>query len=141
MYKVKIITVGKTKEKWLSEGLEEYHKRLQAHMQIEWLLAKNLSGLISYAEKEKTYISLDPKGLLLSSEEFSKEIYKQFEKGGSRISFIIGDAEGIPPSILSSSRLVLSFSPLTFTHQLCRLILLEQLYRASEIARGSPYHK
>jgi 23S rRNA (pseudouridine1915-N3)-methyltransferase len=141
MHKITIYTVGKTKETWLNSAVEEYTKRLKNTMQIHWVLCKNSEQLNSLLSKEKRYICLDPLGKLLSSEEFTKEIFKQLEIGGSRLNIVIGAAEGIDPLIKTSSALLLSLSPLTFTHQLCRLVLLEQLYRASEIDKGTPYHK
>lgn len=141
MYKVTIYTVGKLKEAWLDSALEEYTKRLKNTMQIQWVLCKNTEQLDSLVSKEKRYLCLDPAGKLFTSEKFAKEIFKQLEVGGSKLVLVIGAAEGLSSSIKASASSVLSLSPLTFTHQLCRLVLLEQLYRASEIHKGTPYHK
>ncbi|NNM43956.1 MAG: 23S rRNA (pseudouridine(1915)-N(3))-methyltransferase RlmH [Chlamydiae bacterium] len=141
MYKSKIFTVGKTKETWLHDALSEYTKRLQPTIEITWVLAKNNEQLESFLDNENSFISLDPEGMLLTSEKFSTLIHKKLEMGGSRINFVIGAAEGLTPKIKARSTDLLSLSPLTFTHQLTRLILLEQLYRGFEIQKGSPYHK
>jgi 23S rRNA (pseudouridine1915-N3)-methyltransferase len=141
MFKVKIITIGKTKETWLSEGILEYEKRLKPFMSLEWKIAKNDEGLLSFLDLEKRFIAFDLGGLPFSSSDFSTKLHQELEKGGSRLSFVIGGAEGLPPAIKKRAHKLWSLSPLTFTHQLARLILLEQLYRAVEIERGSAYHK
>lgn len=137
MRKVKIFTVGKIKEPWLSAALEEYAKRLKPYLAIEWHLAKDSQGLSSLLEKESSYICLDINGAAYSSEAFSD----WFQKAGSRLSFVIGGAEGLSPRIKERAAQLLSLSPLTFTHQMVRLLLVEQLYRALEIEKGSGYHK
>jgi 23S rRNA (pseudouridine1915-N3)-methyltransferase len=141
MFAIKIFTVGKTKEHWLEEALEEYTQRLKPNLKLEWVFAKDDEGLARLLEKEKKFIALDPQGKLLSSEEFSKKIIQILEQEDSRLSLVIGGADGIPEAIKKKALTLLSLSPLTFTHQLTRLILLEQLYRAFEIDRGSPYHR
>ena len=141
MYKIKILTIGKTKEPWLSLALEEYTKRLKPSLSIEWCLAKQDEQLALLCEKEAHYICLDPQGKAFSSEAFSAFLQQKLLEGGSRLSFVIGGAKGLPERIKLRAAALLSLSPLTFTHQLTRLILLEQLYRSLEIARGSSYHK
>lgn len=137
MLKVSIHTIGRLKETWLSEALQEYEKRLKGKMRIEWFLWKDDAELSKQVELESSWIALDVKGELLSSEELSKKLFDT----GSRFTFVIGGAPGLPPALLSQAKWRLSLSPLTFTHQMTRLILVEQLYRAHEIQRNSPYHK
>jgi 23S rRNA (pseudouridine1915-N3)-methyltransferase len=134
MFKVKIFTVGKCKEPWLQAALNEYEKRLQNA--IEWRLAKDTPQLIQWTQEE-SFIALTPDGQLLDSPAFSRKL----AAFGARANFCIGDAEGLPLEILNRAQLRWSLSPLTFTHQMTRLILLEQIYRAKEIERGSQYHK
>jgi 23S rRNA (pseudouridine1915-N3)-methyltransferase len=141
MFKIKIFTVGKTKESWLQQATEEYHKRIKNTIQVEWVLCKNDEQLVSTLEKESSWISLDPKGSLLSSEEFSTFLFSELEEEGSRLNLVIGGAEGLAPSIRKKSKSLISLSKMTFTHQITRLILLEQIYRALEIRKGSGYHK
>ncbi|MBU6384209.1 MAG: 23S rRNA (pseudouridine(1915)-N(3))-methyltransferase RlmH [Verrucomicrobia bacterium] len=136
MVKVKVFSIGKSREEWLNLALFEYEKRLQGKMAIEWLFVKDDEALISATRKE-TVIALDPHGELLSSEAFCQKIGGL----GAHLSFVIGGANGLPASILKQARAIWSLSPLTFTHQMTRLILLEQLYRATEIERGSSYHR
>lgn len=136
MFKVKVLTIGRCKEKWLSEALFEYEKRLRGKLSIEWVLAKDNAQLTEWAIQE-SYIALDPKGELLTSEAWSEKMMKL----GLRLVFVIGGAEGLTPELLKKAQFKWSLSPLTFTHQITRLILTEQLYRATEIERGSQYHK
>ena len=140
MLKVKILSVGKTKESWLSEALEEYLKRLKPLMEIEFSLARHDAHLEELAAKEPALICLDSTGKLMDSEEFSAFFYNKIQEGGSRLAFIIGGPEGLPPTLKKRGSLI-SLSPLTFTHQMVRLILVEQIYRSTEIAKGSNYHK
>lgn len=140
MIKLKIFSIGKTKESWLEDAIQEYAKRLSPLMAIEWIWAKDNSHLIDLASKEPKVICLDPKGKLLSSEQFAAFLEQSWERGGSRLAFVIGGADGLPPQLRENYTL-LSLSPLTFTHQITRLILIEQIYRATEISKGSNYHK
>lgn len=140
MIKLKILSVGKTKEKWLDEAFSEYVKRLKPVVQIECCWAKDTAQLIDWAKKESAFLCLDPAGRLFTSEELSAFLAQSWEKEGSRLTLIIGGAEGLP-SELKQGRTLLSLSPLTFTHQLTRLVLIEQIYRATEIQKGSHYHK
>lgn len=141
MYNFKIITVGKIKEKWLDSGIKDYEKRLSNIASFQWLLTKNDLALSKLCEKEKHFICLDIAGLRLSSEKFSSTLLKTLENQGASLSIVIGGPEGLSPVIKSKAASSISLSDLTFTHQLVRLILLEQIYRAFEIDKGSPYHK
>lgn len=138
MLKVKIISIGKTKEPWLEEALDDYLKRLSPFMQIETVWAKNEQQMMNLALSNA--IGLDPNGKMFDSLEFAGFLQQQFEKQGSRITFVIGGADGLPLQIKQNAPLI-SLSKLTFTHQITRLVLIEQLYRAMEITKGSPYHK
>jgi len=136
MFKVKIYTIGRLKDAWLAEALHEYEKRLQGRAEIEWILCKSDPELFEKISKEPHWIALDPKGELLDSPSLSLKLLQK-----SRLTFLIGGSDGIPQPLLAKSAWRWSLSPLTFTHQMTRLILLEQLYRAFEIDSGSSYHK
>lgn len=138
MFKVKVLTVGRCKEEWLKSALEEYERRLQGTLSLHWHLAENDRELEALLLKEPTFIALDVQGELLSSEEVAKRLYGPW---GARITFAIGGAEGISSAALARAVFRWSLSPLTFTHQIVRLLLAEQLYRATEIHKGSRYHK
>ena len=141
MYRIKIFSIGKTKEPWLNDAISEYEKRLKAIMPIEWIFAKNNDQLRLLLEKESHFIALVPSAKESTSEQFAEILYNLLERFGSRLHFVIGGAEGIPPDIEQKAFTTLSLSKLTFTHQIARLILVEQIYRATEIKKGSEYHK
>ncbi len=140
MYRLRILSVNKTKEIWLEDALAEYVKRLQHQLSIEFVFCKTDEQLLALAAKESRLICLDAAGETMDSELFSTFLMKEFEEGGARLAIAIGGAEGLPASMKTKHRLI-SLSPMTFTHQVVRLILVEQLYRAFEIAKGSRYHK
>jgi len=151
--KATIRIVGrKTSEKWIEEGCKMYETRLRPNnvdVVTEW--CKNNDALIKNvqndAERSTPIIMLDPFAKESSSEVFTDRFYKWVEKGGSRVVFVIGGAEGLPEELRSGKALgnqkpiLYSLSQLTFTHQFARLVLVEQIYRASEIRKGSGYHK
>ncbi len=141
MYRIKIFSIGKTKESWLIDAISEYEKRLKAIMPIEWIFAKNNEQLKAFLEKENSFIALSPFAKEVCSERFAKDLFLHLERFGSRLNFVIGGAEGIPLDLIEKAYVSLSLSKLTFTHQIARLILVEQIYRATEIHKGSEDHK
>ncbi|HHW31836.1 MAG TPA: 23S rRNA (pseudouridine(1915)-N(3))-methyltransferase RlmH [Clostridiaceae bacterium] len=157
---IKIIAVGKLKEKYLKEAVNEYLKRLSAYCKIEIveIPEEKISDNPSKAEEdnvrqkegqriinaisERNYvISLDIKGKQLSSEELAEKIQDLALYGNSSIAIIIGGSIGLSQEVLERSDFRLSFSKMTFPHQLMRIILLEQIYRAFKINAGETYHK
>jgi 23S rRNA (pseudouridine1915-N3)-methyltransferase len=140
MLKLKIVSIGKTKETWLNEAIDEYIKRLSPILQIEFVLLKNDDQLIDYLKNEPRILCLDAAGKSFTSEQFSSFIQQEFVQGKSRLTMVIGGAEGLPP-VLKNNHKTFSLSPMTMTHQIVRLFLVEQVYRAFEIAKGSKYHK
>ena len=141
VYRIKIISYGKSKEPWLQDALAEYEKRLTSTASISWILAKSEAELEENLNREESFIALDPKGKLFSSEQFSLFLIKTLEEKKSRLTFAIGGPDGFSAKSRAKASHFLSLSPLTFTHQITRLLLLEQIYRAFEITRGSSYHK
>jgi len=147
--KVAIRIVGKkSSERWIEEGIGIYTKRMKATIDLETTWHKDDSSLVAGVDgdlsKGYTIVCLDPKGSRHSSEAFSDNLYKWFEMGGSRVSFLVGGAEGLPASLRPNggkSKYSLSLSDMTLPHQLARLFLSEQIYRASEIRKGTAYHK
>ena len=140
MIHIKILSPGKIKEQWLQEAIQEYLKRLTplAHFELIW--PKDEKHFTKFVQEEKDLICLDPRGKMYSSEAFTDYFFKEVEKGGSSIAFAIGGAEGFPEG-LTAGRPLLSLSPMTFTHQHVRLLLIEQIFRAFEIRKGTGYHK
>lgn len=137
MIKIKVICVGKSKEEWLRAAISEYVKRLSSTVSLEWTFAADDEKLKKMLEQEKNFIALSPDGLSLDSIAFSQKLMQQ----SSKIVFAIGGPEGLSPDLLRRAAAVWSLSPLTFTHQITRLILIEQIYRALAIQKKSPYHK
>jgi 23S rRNA (pseudouridine1915-N3)-methyltransferase len=140
MIRIKLLSVGKTHEPWLQEGMQMYVERLSPWAQFEFVWLKDLAHLEKEVEKEKHVVILDATGHMCDSIAFSEWVFKEIEKGGSRLSFVIGPADGLPEAMKKRYPAV-SLSRLTFTHQLARLLLMEQLFRAFEIKKGSAYHK
>lgn len=157
--KIRIVTVGKIKEKYLSAGIAEYVKRLTpfCRMEIVELDEERMPNDPSPAEKQQvldregerilkavrqgSYLFvLDVAGKLISSEELSAQIDNLALSGQSDITFVIGGPFGLSPAVLSAAAERISFSRMTFTHQMIRLLLVEQIYRAFKISRGEPYH-
>lgn len=137
MIKIRIVSVGKNKESWLEEALKEYGRRLERFAKLEWVWVEDDCALVKQISGET--IALDPNGPQMSSEDFSNYLFKAVERGGSRLTFVIGGPEGLPPPLKKLP--LLGLSKMTFTHQIARLILAEQIFRAFEIERGTPYHK
>ncbi|AOH57350.1 23S rRNA (pseudouridine(1915)-N(3))-methyltransferase RlmH [Peribacillus muralis] len=158
--KITIMTVGKLKEKYLKQGIAEYAKRLGAYATIELVevpdekAPENLSAadmeIVKQKEGERilakispdTYvITLEINGKQLTSEQLAAHIDQLATYGKSKLVFIIGGSLGLSTEVTSRSDYALSFSKMTFPHQLMKLILLEQIYRAFRINRNEPYHK
>ncbi|MBR5948291.1 MAG: 23S rRNA (pseudouridine(1915)-N(3))-methyltransferase RlmH [Clostridia bacterium] len=158
--KLRIICVGKLKEKFYTDAVNDFKKRLSrfAEVEIVELADEKAPEKLSDAELEQvklaegrrilakiadgeTVVALDIKGIQLSSPELAERINAYMLEGKSRIAFIIGGSNGLSPEVLSRADLKLSFSKLTFSHQVFRIMLVEQLYRAFKIINNEPYHK
>lgn len=158
--KIKIVTVGKLKEKYLKDGIAEYSKRISRFAAVEMIeLADektpdrasdsenekilNLEGnrILSKIGDREFVVVLAIEGKTLSSEEFSKQLEQASINGYSTLTFVIGGSLGLSPQVKKRANLSLSFGRLTLPHQLMRLVLVEQIYRAFTIQQGSPYHK
>lgn len=140
MIRIKIISPGKIKESWLNEAIQEYIKRLTPIADFDLIFPKDEKTFAKLLSEEKNCIYLDPAGKTFTSEAFSTYFLKAVELGGSSITFAIGGAEGFPKGS-GQGQPKLSLSPMTFTHQMTRLLLIEQIFRAFEIEKGTNYHK
>jgi 23S rRNA (pseudouridine1915-N3)-methyltransferase len=153
---VNLICVGKIKEKYIKNGIDEFLKRMNLYAKVKVIelkedgndsnrnqsLEKESGEIIKAMEKNKGYnILLDIGGKNLSSEDMSKEIERLTVTGTSTINFIIGGSYGVSEEVRKLSQMRLSFSKMTFPHQLMRLILMEQIYRWFSIFNNSKYHK
>ena len=137
---IKIIAVGKIKEKFYREALSEYGKRLSSYCKWEIIEVADEKTKEEASETEVLQV-LEKEGKELDSIAFAKFLEKQALHGESEFCFVIGGSLGLAPSVLSRANYSLSFSAMTFPHQLMRVILLEQIYRAFRINAGEPYHK
>ncbi|HJJ48382.1 MAG TPA: 23S rRNA (pseudouridine(1915)-N(3))-methyltransferase RlmH [Methanocorpusculum sp.] len=157
---IQILCVGKIKDAWIAEGIAEFDKRLRPYAKVfvtelsDVRIPDRASAAEEAAVKEKEgaeilaarkpgflFAVLDPRGTLISSEEFAGFIGDAQIAGRGGITFVIGGPLGLSPEVLSAAEKRLSFSKMTFTHTMCRLILFEQIYRGCRILSGEPYHK
>ena len=157
---ITVIAVGKIKEKYLQDGIAEYEKRLGPLVKLKILEiaeekrnahtslsqetpVKNSEGnrIIAAIPPESYPIALDVQGVRWSSEDLARATRKWEISGRNQLTFIIGGDLGLSDEVLERCPLRLSLSKMTFTHQMARMILLEQIYRAEKINRGEPYHK
>lgn len=160
MIKIDIICVGSLKERFLKEGCEEYLKRLKSYAKVnvvelnEYKCSQNPSEneilqviqkegerIIAKIPKNSYVIPMCIEGQMLSSEEFSKKIENIAVDGNCQITFIIGGSFGLSKDVKNLGNFKMSFGKLTLPHQLMRVVLLEQIYRAFSIANNSKYHK
>ena len=158
--RITLVTVGKIKEKYLKDAIAEYTKRLSKYCKLEILEVpdektmehsseaydqqvrdKEAERILKCIKEDMYVITLEIEGRMLSSEEFAGQIDRLGVQGKSHIAFVIGGSIGLGEAILARSDYALSFSKMTFPHQLMRVILLEQIYRSYRIINGEPYHK
>ncbi|KGK89217.1 MULTISPECIES: 23S rRNA (pseudouridine(1915)-N(3))-methyltransferase RlmH [unclassified Clostridium] len=157
---ITIITVGKLKEKYLKEAINEYSKRLSKYCSLEIvevadektpenasakeeenIKLKEGQSILKHIKDNMYVVALDLKGKMISSDELAGFIEDRALSGSSHITFIIGGSLGIAQEVLNRCHYKLCFSKMTFPHQLFRVMLLEQIYRAFRIIKGEPYHK
>lgn len=153
-----IIGPGRVREKWLSEGIAEYIKRLSRYASVQMIEVPDLPDTfpvdrvlaeegemilkaLSRSRAQAIVVALDLSGKQTDSVQFSVRLTDWLDRGGSEVVFLIGGSNGLHPTVLAKASERLSLSPMTFTHQMTRLILLEQCYRAFRIRSGEPYHK
>lgn len=158
--KITVITVGKIKEKFTRDAIAEYAKRLSKYCKLEiievadektqenaseivcnQIRQKEGERILKYIREDAFVVTLEIKGKLLTSEELAEKIEKLGVQGTSHIIFVIGGSIGLSQEVMKKSNFALSFSKMTFPHQLMRVILLEQVYRSYRIISGEPYHK
>lgn len=159
MLNINIICIGKIKEKYLQDAINEYSKRLSKYCKLnitelpdekipdkvnnslsEQIKEKECNKILEHIKKDSYVIALNVAEKQLSSKDFSKKI-EDISMINSNITFIIGGSLGLTKKLLDSCNFKLSFSKMTFPHQLFRVFLLEQIYRAFKISNGENYHK
>ncbi len=151
--KINIVCVGKIKETFFTDAIKEYSKRISRFAELKIIEVDEESKQSNLEQKSKlegekllakcagVIVALDGGGKMLSSVEISNFIQTKKNQGNSTISFVIGGSNGLSQEVLSKADLVLSFGKITFPHQLFRVVLIEQIYRALTIIEGLPYHK
>ncbi|MBA4698806.1 MAG: 23S rRNA (pseudouridine(1915)-N(3))-methyltransferase RlmH [Ruminococcus sp.] len=158
--KITLLTVGKIKETYLKSAIEEYRKRLSKYCKLEIIEVadektpdqasetvensireKEGERLLKHIRDDAFVITLEIQGSQLTSEELAGKVKKLAVSGTSHIIFVIGGSIGLGREVMKRSDYALSFSRMTFPHQLMRVILLEQIYRSYRIIQGEPYHK
>lgn len=155
MMKIKIVSVGSIKEKFLKDAISEYLKRLTRFAKIEIIevdetkiqnkseeQVKKEEGesLLKRIGQDEFVFLLDLKGELISSEVLAQKINDLINKGISPLTFVIGGTLGLSEEVRKRANIKLSISKMTFTHQMCRMIILEQIYRAFKIINNEEYH-
>jgi 23S rRNA (pseudouridine1915-N3)-methyltransferase len=157
---IRIVTVGKIKEKYLNDGIAEYAKRLSRYCKLTFCQVadektpdkasdalnrqiKDTEGerILKNIREQDYVIALAIDGKMLDSVELSRTIQKLGVDGKSSVAFVIGGSLGLSDAVLARADYKLSFSKMTFPHQLMQMILLEQIYRSYRIMNGEPYHK
>ena len=154
--KIQFWSVGKNDEAYIKAGVTEFTKRISKYYKVEWkiipppknaasmnepeLMDKEGEKIISLLKKEDYLVVLDRKGDHLTSEVFADFIKSKADEGIKSVVFVIGGAYGLHKNVIDKAKLKLSFSHLTFPHQLVRLILAEQVYRACTIIKNEKYH-
>lgn len=148
MLRVTLIVCGKLKEKYLKEATAEYEKRLSSYVSLKTVelddgpdMTAEAARILKSISDDMYVITLEIEGTEMGSVDLADRIQDLMTDGRSSICFIIGGSDGLDKSVTDISDMHLSFSRLTFPHQLMRIIFLEQLYRAFRIIRGEPYHK
>ncbi|MDD1680354.1 MAG: 23S rRNA (pseudouridine(1915)-N(3))-methyltransferase RlmH [Methanoregula sp.] len=157
---IRVIAVGRIKEKFLQEGIAEYEKRLRPYVKLQIVelaeekrpqpaspanesaaIEKEGERILGAIPEGSFIIALDVKGQGWSSEDLAASFGERELSGQNSLAFVIGGDLGLSPGVIARSNLRLSLSHMTFTHPMARFILLEQVYRAFRILRGEPYHK
>lgn len=145
--KITLVTIGKLKEKFLIDGVAEYLKRIKIFAKTEVreisecrTVEEEGEKLLAQVPKDSFLIVLDVAGSELTSEGLAEKISALNLRGISDITFLIGGAFGLSEDVRQAANFRLSLSQMTFTHQMARLIIVEQIYRAFKIIRGEPYH-
>ena len=157
---IRIIAIGKIKERYLQEGVAEYEKRLRPYTKFQVVelteekrplsaspavesvaMEKEGERILAAIPEGSLVIALEVKGQSWSSEQLASSFRKWELYGQNQLTFVIGGDLGLSPTVIARSDLKLSLSCMTFTHPMARLLVVEQVYRAFRILRGEPYHK
>ena len=155
--RLKFLFIGRTRQPYLAEGVSDYLKRIKLYLPVEEVIlketkikdnkdasrirAEDTARLLASLKPEDVFVLLDPKGRTMTSLEFADWLKKEMDRGVKTIVFGLGGPLGLDRIILDQAELSLSLSRMTLTHEMSRLILVEQIFRALRINAGHPYHK
>lgn len=158
--RIKVVMVGKIKERYLTDGMQEYLKRLSPYAKVEiqhvadeptpdgaspaqeaQVKAREAERILKLLDDGQYVVALDLGGRQLSSEELAQFLAERALRGQSNVAFVIGGSLGLAPEVLERADSKLSLGRMTFLHQMVPLLILEQVYRGFKIKRGEPYHK
>ncbi len=135
-----LLTVGATQEAYLKEGISNYAKRLGRYTDFELVSVDRAEKLLTALKPGDYLVLLDEHGTLLPSTGFAQQMQKWMNTGPKRLVFAVGDAFGFPVDFAQRASFKLALGPMTLTHDMVRLVFVEQLYRAHTILRNEPYH-
>lgn len=154
--KIRLVAIGKTSERYLQTGIDEYAQRLQHYTSFEFVVLPDIKNARNLSEQELKHregtellrlmdatdfvVLLDEKGTQYTSTQFAQAIQKWLNARTKRCTILIGGAYGFSPEVYARAQSKISLSQLTYSHQMVRLIIAEQLYRAHTILKGEPYH-
>lgn len=139
--RIRILAVGRVRKRWVEEGVLLYRKRLPGLELTELkdsTMAREAGMILAALRPDERLVVLSEEGRTYGSVDFAERLR---DSASGRLAFVIGGAEGIDPELKARASWLLSLSPMTFPHEIARLLLLEQLYRATTILQGGPYHK
>ena len=139
--RIRILAVGKVRKSWVKEGLSTYQKRLPGLSVVELrdgTPEREAAAILAELRSDEQLVALSEEGQRLGSVQLAERLR---DSGSGRLAFVIGGADGLSVELKRRASWMLSLSPLTFPHELARLLLLEQLYRAQTILQGGPYHR
>lgn len=153
--RITLIAVGKIKEDWMKKGISEYEKRISKYCELEFIeipdapegdsiekaIAEEGRKILARIKEHDFVVALDLRGEMPDSVQFSEKMMQWLENGGARVTLLIAGSNGYLPEVLQRADAKVCLSKMTFPHQLARLILLEQIFRAFKIAKGEKYHK
>lgn len=141
--KILFISVGKANEALLKEAVDEYTLRIERYMPVEWKIVDNEAAILKLIDGNKAgdyTIVLDERGIQLTSPELSRRLARALNESVKRLIFVIGGAYGLSDTVKEKADATISLSKMTFPHQITRLILVEQVYRACTILKNEKYH-
>ena len=157
MVKVSFLWVGRTRDADLARGIERYVGRLERYADVsvhvaaeargaagarpEYLAGQEGRALMRKLARRGHLVGLDPHGESLTSETFARALESSLTAGGGHVQFVLGGPDGLSPEVRGRMDRLVSLTPMTLTHEMARLLLLEQVYRAFTILRGGPYHR